>query len=293
MLYMELRGDHDSFQYLFCDNGRLSARHLHNWQHASSYPAFMISGLVDLLGLAVKLPDGTQQAFLSLAFGIEGFLMFLHKKHEELDALVHWLLGCSMVICSLFVALELRSPNNLLVSAGRAVATMQQGIWLCLIGKIMYAGGITWAHDYPGPIMFVPVVYCMFWLANALTVLLLYVGLSARHQRRMASEAQYTSLPLTKADLKRSRSLDAKMLEQHNLLPNMDESAAEESEEGSEFGAAPSLTVSSSLASTSGQDSLPVSTQPAKLESSGKKLWPPSFGAGKNAPAKKKSDHII
>ena len=49
----------------------------------------------------------------------------------------------------------------------------------------------------------------------------------------MASEAQYTSLPMTKADLKRSRSLDAKMLQQHNLLPpNMDDSAAEESEEG-------------------------------------------------------------
>lgn len=29
------------------------------------------AGLVDLLGLAVKLPDGTQQAFLSMAFGIE------------------------------------------------------------------------------------------------------------------------------------------------------------------------------------------------------------------------------
>ena len=55
------------------------------------------AGLVDALGILVTLPQGTEQIFLSMAFGLEGFLMLLHKKHEPVDLIAHELLGYTMV----------------------------------------------------------------------------------------------------------------------------------------------------------------------------------------------------
>lgn len=54
------------------------------------------TGLVDLLHSRHPLPHGVPHAFLSLAFGINAFLMLTHAKHEALDALVHKLLGYCM-----------------------------------------------------------------------------------------------------------------------------------------------------------------------------------------------------
>ena len=52
---------------------------------------------MDALGIVVTLPLGTEQIFLSMAFGLQGFLMLLHKKHEAVDLIAHELLGYTMV----------------------------------------------------------------------------------------------------------------------------------------------------------------------------------------------------
>lgn len=70
------------------------------------------------------------QAFLSLAFAIEGFLMLSHRKHEALDQVVHALLAATMLACSAFAAAELAAPHSLLLTAGRALACLLQGMWL-------------------------------------------------------------------------------------------------------------------------------------------------------------------
>ena len=49
------------------------------------------------MGIVVTLPLGTEQIFLSMAFGLQGFLMLLHKKHEAVDLIAHELLGYTMV----------------------------------------------------------------------------------------------------------------------------------------------------------------------------------------------------
>ena len=88
------------------------------------------AGLVDFLGMVVKLPQGTQQVFLGLAFFLEGFLMLMHKKHEAFDAGVHWLLGTTMWAAAAFVWLQLRYPRSLWLGLGRAASCLMQGIWL-------------------------------------------------------------------------------------------------------------------------------------------------------------------
>lgn len=65
--------------------------------HSKNSDGSMPAGLVDALGIFVTLPMGTEQIFLSMAFGLEGFLMLLHKKHEPVDLIAHELLGYTMV----------------------------------------------------------------------------------------------------------------------------------------------------------------------------------------------------
>lgn len=68
--------------------------------------------------------------FVGLAFGLEGFLMVLHKKHVPLDMITHELLGYTMLACALGVLLELKAPGNFLVSVFRGFAVQMQGVWL-------------------------------------------------------------------------------------------------------------------------------------------------------------------
>ncbi len=49
------------------------------------YPAFAISGAVDLIGLWIPLPQGMAHGFLSMGFLVETLLMALHKKHDPFD----------------------------------------------------------------------------------------------------------------------------------------------------------------------------------------------------------------
>ncbi len=70
------------------------------------------------------------QAFLSLAFGIEAFLMSSHKKHQVLDETVHWLLALTMWACAVSILLEMVWKHSVLPSAARSLSCIMQGIWL-------------------------------------------------------------------------------------------------------------------------------------------------------------------
>ena len=98
------------------------------------------AGIVNLVGNCLALPAGTQHAFLGLAFSIEGAVMVLHTKHHPLDAMVHWLLGMSMLGTAAFVFLEIKASHSLLISVARSGSLMLTGAWLCVIGKMLYTG---------------------------------------------------------------------------------------------------------------------------------------------------------
>jgi len=70
------------------------------------------------------------QAFLSLAFGIESFIMSTHKKHGALDQSVHWMLALTMWACAISVILEMVWKRSVLASAARSLSCIVQGIWL-------------------------------------------------------------------------------------------------------------------------------------------------------------------
>ena len=94
------------------------------------------------MGNYLTLPPGTQHSFLGLAFSIEGAVMVMHTKHHPLDAVVHWLLGMTMLTTAAFVFLEIKAPQTLLVSVGRSGSLMLTGAWLCVMGKMLYTGAV-------------------------------------------------------------------------------------------------------------------------------------------------------
>lgn len=193
-LSMELFFDHLNepvpYQSMFCPKGtervgEFAGDNLNNWQHASSYPAVIASGLVDLLSNYVELPPGVIRAFSSLWIGIMAFLMFVHEKSEALDKMVHWLLAMSMLVAFVFQLSEAMYPHSSLVSMGKAASTVFVGAWLVEIGVVMYTGRAAWTNEASraAAAMMAPIFFCMIFVTICVGVLALYVMLVALQKR--------------------------------------------------------------------------------------------------------------
>lgn len=162
---IELYFDHsDGYRYMICPpgtkfEGRFALTHINNWQHTVIYPSFVLSGIIDLVSTRVSLPRGTTHAFLATAFANMAFIMGTHEKHEAQDKMVHWLLFVSMVLCMLFVLLEMHTPRNPLPALGRAASTILQGAWLVQIAKIEFEDRVLWEEKYGAGAMIAPVYF--------------------------------------------------------------------------------------------------------------------------------------
>ena len=193
-LSMELLLDHlnepSPYQAMFCPKGtkragEFAGENLNNWQHASSYPAVIASGLVDLLSHYVELPPGVPRAFSSLWIGIMVFLMFVHEKSEALDKMVHWLLAVSMLLAFVFQVAEVAHPRSIIVSMGKAASTVFVGAWLVEIGVVMYTGRAAWTNEASrsAAAMMAPIFFCMIFLTICMGMLALYVVLVTLQKR--------------------------------------------------------------------------------------------------------------
>ncbi|RMZ54046.1 hypothetical protein APUTEX25_002623 [Auxenochlorella protothecoides] len=186
---VELYFDHTAFRYLYCPKGtqyagRYAVTHMNNWQHTSIYPAFLVSGVTDVLCLlGVPLPPGTGQSVLALAFGVMSFIMGSHRKHEPLDAAVHLLLFYSMLLVTAALLAELARPSSPALGLARAWAAVFLGAWLCEVGVIEFDGLPQWSTDYAGSAMFAPVVWAMIGLLVASALLALFASLAALQRR--------------------------------------------------------------------------------------------------------------
>lgn len=75
----------------------------------------------------------TSQAFLGMAFSVEGLLLAFHLKGTPLEKLVHLLLVITTAACAFFVFLEVVFPNSVLVSLARCWSVLLQGTWWCQV----------------------------------------------------------------------------------------------------------------------------------------------------------------
>ena len=91
------------------------------------------TGLVDFIGMTVRLPPGTENVFLGAAFLNEGALMLVHKKHLPLDGVLHQILALCMLATAVGVFAELRDPPSFFVSAFRSFSLTMHGLWMILV----------------------------------------------------------------------------------------------------------------------------------------------------------------
>lgn len=174
--------------------GHFDGRHMGNWQHAAMYPAFVVAGIVDLVGYNVELPAGLQQVFLALAFACEGVLMALHKKHTPLDVMVHELLMYAMLSNAGAVLLEAIFPRNFLVSCARIGTTFMQCGWFWAATRMMFEDRPAW-DDMDGqdmaPTMVAPVFFVGLIVVVTLSMFILYLCFHCYYQLVDARTAHY------------------------------------------------------------------------------------------------------
>lgn len=78
------------------------------------------------------------QAFLGLAFSVEGMLLAFHLKGTQLEVLVHLLLVITTLACAFFIFLEVVFPNSVLVSLARCWSVLLQGTWWCQVRRMPF-----------------------------------------------------------------------------------------------------------------------------------------------------------
>lgn len=203
-LSMELYFDHLNedrpYQSLYCPKGEklegeFAGDNVNNWQHASSYPAVIVSGCMDILSHYVELPSSITRAFSSLWIGIMAFLMFVHEKHEALDKVAHWLLAVSMLLAFVFQVLEIQHKKSIVVSMGKAVSTIFVGAWLIQVGVMMYTGRVEWDSETSRATgaMLAPIFFCMIYLTISVGVAILYVLFIGLQRRGLVPGAMVAS----------------------------------------------------------------------------------------------------
>lgn len=129
--------------------------------------AIVLSGMVDLLGLVVELPQGTAAAFSSVPFLFQGFIVGEAQHGNMLAANLYLLLSWVSLLTAMFTLLELVWPSSFFTSSGKVYTLYIQAIWYFAIARFLYEGRPAWDMLKPvpdmAPAMLVPVPF-VFWL---------------------------------------------------------------------------------------------------------------------------------
>ncbi|PNW82913.1 hypothetical protein CHLRE_06g299350v5 [Chlamydomonas reinhardtii] len=193
LLLFILQITYGSYKFLYCPDGarqgRIVTQHLNSWSHASMNLGFSLSGIVELIGLHIKLPEGTHQVILSGAFFIEAMLFSLHEKNGHLDQTDHWLLAQCCWAGAIFSALEAAWPEAFLLTAGRAGSMLLQGAWFWQSGFVLFGGSLVWNDLFMGredeaPAMFMPLVFAYHMLVLQALMLLVYMVVELVYRRQ-------------------------------------------------------------------------------------------------------------
>uniref|UniRef100_A0A8C6XEH1 Transmembrane protein 45A n=1 Tax=Naja naja TaxID=35670 RepID=A0A8C6XEH1_NAJNA len=150
---------------------------LMNWQHATMYLFYGISGLVDIVTHSTNvLPEALGRMMLSLAVFVEGFLFYYHiQGRSMLDFHVHQLLLITIFGGTLCIFLEVFFHNSIVLEMFRTSLCILHGSWFWQIGFVLYppSGSTEWNQVDHNNIMFLTMCYCWHY---AITLLIMGVN---------------------------------------------------------------------------------------------------------------------
>ena len=148
------------FRSLFGPDGNIASENVNNWQHFTMYLFFCLSGLLDLFGKRLGLPEMFNQSFLALSFWIEAVLFWFHLKMQfGLMNTIHFLLVMAIIGCAIGCTWESMHPNSINASSLRAISTVLQGTWFFQTASVLY-GSHKWSLDVMANDMILSVIWC-------------------------------------------------------------------------------------------------------------------------------------
>lgn len=101
------------------------------------------------------------------------------------------------------------------MSAGKLLFHIMGGLWLAIVGYIIFGGSVFWAPTFNGhpdvtPAVFVPVMYSLVMLGVSVFLLLIYALMDVLAERRLQSRSASDLEPqaLAMVSLTDSKSMD-------------------------------------------------------------------------------------
>lgn len=138
-LLRELFGNHQ----LLNSDGTIPSTHLHNIEHScislSLFIYAFFSMLIDKITPSIQAQNGITNFLASIAFGLELLLFHLHSSdHMGVEGQYHWLLQIVILVSLIATLLGIPFPNNFLNNFVRSYSIMFQGLWLMVIGVMLW-----------------------------------------------------------------------------------------------------------------------------------------------------------
>nr|XP_005999566.1 PREDICTED: transmembrane protein 45B-like [Latimeria chalumnae]XP_005999567.1 PREDICTED: transmembrane protein 45B-like [Latimeria chalumnae] len=156
--------------------------HLMNWQHATMYLFYGISGVMDILVHTTSaVPVAMDRLLLSVAVFVEGFLFYYHVHGRVmLDVHVHQLLLVAIFGAAVCIFLEIFFRGNIALELLRTSLCILQGSWFWQIGFVLYPpnGRPEWNQMDHNNMMFLTMCYCWHFAFALLILAINYMIIS-------------------------------------------------------------------------------------------------------------------
>ncbi|KAM4043370.1 transmembrane epididymal protein 1A-like isoform 1-T2 [Anomaloglossus baeobatrachus] len=147
------------------DDPEYRFQHPSEWQHATMYGYFCLSGMLDILSQSClqKRCPLLEHAGVTAAFSITTLLLKFHGHGKEaVEVQVHHLLLLTTAVTSLIMIFEIWQPDHRRLWFTKAWLVTIQGTWLLHAAFILYSPptGHAWDSGDPANLMFLTTFYC-------------------------------------------------------------------------------------------------------------------------------------
>lgn len=122
-------------------DGTIPSNHLHNFEHSNISLTFFTYAFLSIVldKLAPPAQYGLANLLGAVAFGQQLLLFHLHSSdHMGVEGQYHWLLQIAIFISLSTTLLGISYPQSFLNSFVRSASIMFQGVWLVVIGYMLW-----------------------------------------------------------------------------------------------------------------------------------------------------------
>ncbi|KAL6614127.1 hypothetical protein ACP70R_036397 [Stipagrostis hirtigluma subsp. patula] len=130
----------------FDADGTIPSNHLHNFEHASISLALLLFAAVTIHMDRVGAPmrDAVAQLVAAAAFAQQLLIFHLHSAdHMGVEGRFHWLLQAVVAVTLATTLLGVPCPRSFAVSLVRSASLAFQGVWLIVMGVMLWTPALT------------------------------------------------------------------------------------------------------------------------------------------------------